>query len=64
MKLRQTGREMQNAMANQATIQVSQLAQIKGKQPHGYALHQELVSSTFYQMLAPKTKKDYSLLLQ
>ena len=37
MKLRQTGREMQNAMENQAIIiQVSQLAQMKGKQPHGY----------------------------
>ena len=32
-------------------MQVSQLAQMKGKKPHGYkklhALHQELVSSTF-----------------
>ena len=36
MKLRQTGREMQNAMENQAIMQVSQLAQMKGKQPHGH----------------------------
>jgi len=36
MKLRQTGREMQNAMENQAIMRVSQLAQMKGKQPHGH----------------------------
>jgi len=51
MNLRQSGKEMQNATENQATTQVSQLAQMKGKQPHGYkkihALHQDLVSSTF-----------------
>ena len=54
MKLRQTGREMQNAKGNQTTIQFSQLPQMKGKQPHNYK--KNLIHYTT-SLLAPFTYK-------